>query len=326
LGCALYFSPQYVFCGGGYPLFIVSWHNPRHNEVVRDIAVPDVRPFANNVQPAGGPEHERHSQRVSTNPGGPQVFEVNVLGPLLVSHNGVNYSLPGVKLSCILAALALRANQPVHRDELVNELALERSKNAANAVQAHVARLRRWLNDTCQARNVLVTSGHCYQLELPPVRVDAHRFVELVELCWANEDEPRAVASSMERALGLWRGDALSDVGDGPLVRSAVDSLHRLRLSAQDTLLDARLAMGDELRVILQASKFIAVDPLRERSWEQLMAALHRSGRHAEAVETFHRVRRVLANELGIEPGPKLCAQFQEVLSHRAPEPLTASA
>lgn len=256
------------------------------------------------------------------------MFEVNLLGPLLVSHNGVNYSLPGVKLSCILAALALRANQPVHRDELVNELALERSKNAANAVQAHVARLRRWLNDTCQARNALITSGHCYQLELPQVRVDAHRFMELVELSWANDDgtKPQAVAFTMEQALGLWRGDALSDVGDGPLVRTAVDSLHRLRLSAQDTLLDARLAMGDELRVILQASKFIASDPLRERSWEQLMAALHRSGRHAEAVETFHRVRRVLANELGIEPGPKLCAQFQEVLSHRAPAPLTASA
>ena len=253
--------------------------------------------------------------------------QLRLLGPLHVRHAGKDHAPPGLKLKAILGALALRPQRLVHREQLIEELSLTNSKNSANALQAHITRLRRWLAFTCQEPDLVVTVGQGYQLTMAPLHIDAHEFVCLAEEGWAmSPDQPERVVSKMEHALMLWRGPPLTDAGDGPIARNAADWLNQVRLGVQESLLDARLAMGDERRVVLQATSFIATDPLRERLWEQLLTALHLSGEHAEAVHAFHRLRELLADELGVEPGHRLRSQLQDVLAGRPPRSYASAA
>jgi DNA-binding SARP family transcriptional activator len=255
------------------------------------------------------------------------MIQLRLLGPLSVRYAAKDQVPPGTKLKAILAALALRPQRLVHREQLIEELALADSKNAVNALQAHVTRLRRWLAYACQEPDLVVTIGQSYQLNMSPAQVDAHEFVRLAEQGWAMPlDQPEGVVSTMEHALMLWRGFPLTDAGDGPIARSAADWLNQVRLGVQESLLDARLAMGDERRVVLQATGFIATDPLRERLWEQLLMALHLSGQHAEAIHAFHRLRELLADELGVEPGHRVRSQLQDVLAGRPPRTFASSA
>jgi DNA-binding SARP family transcriptional activator len=255
------------------------------------------------------------------------MIQLQLLGPLNVRHAAREYAPPGLKLKAILGVLALRSQRLVPREQLIEELSLTNSKNSANALQAHVTRLRRWLAHTCKEPDLVVTVGQSYQLDVAPLQVDAHEFVRLAEEGWAMPpDQPERVVSTMEHALMLWRGLPLADAGDGPIARNAADWLNQVRLGVQESLLDARLAMGDERRVILQATSFIATDPLRERLWEQLFMALHRAGEHAEAIHAFHRLRELLADELGVEPGHRLRSQLQDVLAGRPPRTSTSSA
>src|SRR5262245_33434159 len=202
--------------------------------------------------------------------------EIGILGPLRSKIEGNEVVLPGAKLRSIMAILAYRAGDTVASDVLVEELGLDQtSTNAANALQAHVSRLRRWLCMHNSAPNLLETTNSGYRLNLDRTQVDAHLFVGNAEQALAlTPAAPSVVATMLEDALRLWRGDALLDVIDSPLVAAIADELRFLRATAREVLLTAWLALGNDHKVIVNARTFVADDPLNERLWESQIISL----------------------------------------------------
>lgn len=246
------------------------------------------------------------------------MLDVNVLGPLVVRSRTHAQRPSGAKLRAILAVLALSPGDVVLRDQLVDELGLaESSQNATNTLQAHIVRLRNWLHLHFDARHLLVTCESGYLLDLAPGRVDASRFVRAVDDARSRHPgDPGALAGALAAALACWRGPALADVGDGAICRLATHTLHELRVTAQEDLVDLQMASGEERAAIAELEQLIAQNPLREGLWEQLMLALYRCGRHAEAIQRYHRIRRLLDEELGLQPGPGLQRRLTQILNH----------
>lgn len=241
------------------------------------------------------------------------VAGICILGPLRAELGNTEVILSGAKLRSILAVLALRADREVRRDELIEELGLMRTTgDAINAVHAHIARLRRWLQSHGGGPDLLETVDSGYRLNLDRDAVDAHRFVGLVERALSlAPGTPSVVATILEDALSLWRGDALHDALEGPLAADAADELHRWRAAARETLIDAWLSLDHNQKVVLNARKFITEDPLNESTRARHIVALQRMGRHAEAFEAYSSAERVLRQELGIRPGDELRAAFR---------------
>jgi len=244
-----------------------------------------------------------------------EMLNIDVLGGVCIRDKSARHAVPGAKLRTILALLAMADGQLVHRDELLEELQL---KNV-NAIHAHITRLRKWLHATCEAAEVLITDGDGYRLNVSTAQVDALRFIDLVESVWkSNPSSPTKQIEILEEAFSLWQGSSLfTDVNDGERVRSASSMLQQLRFEAQETLVAALAEAEDYRRVIVCASRFLSENPLRECLWEQLMNALYAEGRYAEVVDSYHRVSRILADQLGIDPSPRLEAQFNRVLGGR---------
>jgi SARP family transcriptional regulator, regulator of embCAB operon len=247
--------------------------------------------------------------------------EIDVLGPLRPRFGNVEAALNGAKVRSMLALLALRAETEVRRDELIEELDLmQTTGDAINALHAHVARLRRWLQRNGGKADLLETVSSGYRLNLDRSAVDAHRFVDLVERALSLAPAtPSVVATILEDALVLWRGDALLDALDGPLVAAAADELHRWRAAARETLIDAWAALDHNQKVVLNARRFIAEDPLNESMRARHILALRRLGRYAEAVEAYNDAVRVLREELGVEPGAELRAAAFDGADSSAP-------
>lgn len=240
--------------------------------------------------------------------------DLAILGPLRLKVGNVETAPSGAKLRSILVVLAMRADNGVRRDELIDELDLIRTTgHAINALHAHIARLRRWLG-LHGGSHLLETDHSGYRLGLERHAIDAHRFVEQVERALKLAPAtPSVVATMLEDALALWRGDALIDALDGPMAAAAAAELHRLRDAARETLLDAWISIDHNQKVILNARKFIAEDPLNEPIRTRHIVALQRMGRYAEAVESYKSAERVLNEELGIEPGYELRAAAAEM-------------
>lgn len=256
------------------------------------------------------------------------MLEIGILGPLRVKAGGAEYIPAGTKLCTILAVLALRPSESVRRDELIEELGLDQStRDAVNTLHVHIGRLRAWLGDHFDAREVLVTRGCNYLLDVDPHQIDAHRFTSAVEGVWSSslEGNPATVFGTLRPALALWRGLALSGVGDGLICQLAARVLAASRASAYEMLIDSLLATGQEYQAIQDLESLIGQHPYRERLWEQLMIALYQCGRPVEAVQTYHQFRRKLASELGLEPSPALRDRLQAILNHapsnHAPSP-----
>ena len=240
--------------------------------------------------------------------------EIGILGPLRSTIAGSEVVLPGTKLRSILAVLAFRTGDAVAGDVLVEELGLDRtSTNAAKAQQAHMSRLRRWLCTYNCAPDLLETTNSGYRLNLDRSQVDAHLFVDQAEQALALAPAaPSVVARMLEDALKLWRGDALVDVIDGPLVAAIAEELKFLRATAREVLLEAWLELGNYHKVIVNARAYVADDPLNERLWESQIVSLRKLGRHAQAVDCYNRARKVLSDELGVQPGDRLRAAVGE--------------
>ncbi len=247
------------------------------------------------------------------------VADIGILGPLRITFANDEHVLSGAKLRSILAILAYRAGDEVRRDELIEELDLVRTtNNAVNALHAHVVRLRRWLQPHGARRGLLKTVNSGYRLNLDRSGVDAHRFADLVRRALnLAPGTPSVVATILEEALALWRGDALQDTLDGPLVAAAADELHQLRSAARETLIDAWVSLGHNQKVALNARRFMADDPLNESIRTRHVVALRRMGRHAEAIESYKTAERTLHRELGVAPGRELRAAAADIV--RAP-------
>jgi YVTN family beta-propeller protein len=239
-------------------------------------------------------------------------MDFRVLGPLEVAEDGRTVPLGGAGQRTLLAALLVHANETVSVSRLTDALWAGRPpETATKIVQLYVSQLRKAIG----AERLLTRPGG-YLLELGPGELDAARFERLVEE--ARLAEPAAAAGLLREALGLWNGRAFADLDDAPLVREEAARLEELRVSVLEERIEADLALGRQASLIAELSSLVREHPLRERLHGQLMLALYRSGRQAEALEAYRRARAAFVDELGLEPSPLLQRLEQAILQHDA--------
>jgi predicted ATPase/DNA-binding SARP family transcriptional activator len=230
-------------------------------------------------------------------------MEFRVLGPVEVVGDGAAIALGGPKQRALLAELLLSRGAAVPRERLVDALWGERPPASAHSsLQVYVHGLRRAVG-----ADRVETRGGAYRVCVEPDELDLLRFERLLAhgRRALAEGAPAEADEALEAALGLWRGEALGDLGDSP-VRAAASALEELRRQALELRIDARLALGEHDEVIGLLEGLIAGEPYRERLREQLITALYRSGRQRDALAAYQDARRLLADDLGVEPGPAL--------------------
>ncbi|MGA2925788.1 MAG: BTAD domain-containing putative transcriptional regulator [Solirubrobacteraceae bacterium] len=240
-----------------------------------------------------------------------------VLGPLEASWDGKPVRLGGDRQRALLALLLLHANQLVTMEQLVEQLfGADASDGAANAVHVAISRLRRVLH--CGDGAVLQTRPGGYLLALDVAQLDATLFERLLDegrelFCGGD---PAAAAARLREALALWRGSPLADVPPLEIVAPEIRRLAELRVLALIERIDADLALGRDAELIPEIERLVASEPLRERPRAQLMLALYRSGRQAEALDVYRDASAALRDELGLEPGRALQQLERMVLQH----------
>lgn len=246
------------------------------------------------------------------------MLDFRILGPLEVRDGDDAVHLGGAKQRGVLAILLLRANEVVSGDRLIHELWGDSPpEDAATALQAHVSRLRKALPE---GPSILVTQPPGYVVRIEPEQLDRERFEAGVREgrgALEEGDAPRA-AAHLRTALELWRGPPLADLGDEPFVREATAQLEDAWLDALGSRVDADLALGRQAELVPELGALVRAHPLREGFREQLMLALYRTGRQAEALDVYADARRQLNDELGLEPGPALQRLQKQILAHDA--------
>jgi DNA-binding SARP family transcriptional activator/basic membrane lipoprotein Med (substrate-binding protein (PBP1-ABC) superfamily) len=233
---------------------------------------------------------------------GANAVQLRILGPLEASIGGEAVTLGGAKQRAVLAALLLRAGEVVSVERLVEEVwGDEPPPSAAHTLESYVSRLRQLFNG--HGPRVL-RRGSGYLLELAGAELDARTFVELYEqgcLAASEEDHERVVRLTAA-ALAVWRGPALADVALASAGRAEAERLEELRLRTHEVRFDAQLALGRHEHVIGELQPLVGQNPYRERFVAQLMLALYRSGRHADALSVYERLRASLDEDLGLQP------------------------
>ena len=242
----------------------------------------------------------------------PSSLEIRLLGPFQVFVSGRPAEVTGPRRHALLALLALRGGRMVPVEVLVDALwGAEVPAAPRNAVQHHVSRLRAALGAESIAA---APDGYA----LAAATVDALRFEELLARARSarRAGDAGQAAELVASALALWRGWPLQGLPDSPWVGAEAARLEALRTDALEEQFDAALALGEHTEVVGRIRQVLEEHPFRERLWGQLMLALYRDGRQAEALEAFGQARRVLAEQLGIEPGPGLQRLQAAILAH----------
>lgn len=236
--------------------------------------------------------------------------EFGVLGPLRVAVEGEDVDLDQPMLRRLLALLLCDANSPVSAEALAD--ALWETKPPASArktLQLYVHRLRKKLRDPAR-----ITHGPAgYRLVVEPGELDADELRRLVADAHATVDPGRR-AALLRDALALWRGIPLADLVDVPAVLTMSDALTDRWLALLGERVDVDLELGRHDDLVAELTEVVARHPLHERFRAQLMLALYRCGRQADALATYHQTREALSDELGVDPSDALCARYQEVL------------
>ncbi len=237
-------------------------------------------------------------------------MQFQMLGSIEVREDDRRISLGGPKQRLVLAHLLLRANQVVPADTLIEEIWGDEPPDAVrSALQAYVSRLRKALGP-----GRLEGRPPGYVLHAEPDEVDAVRFEALVRRARERVGrDANAAAALLDEALALWKGPPLAGLADEPSLRPEVARLEELRLVAAEDRIDAALALGRHPD-IGELERLVGQNPLRERFWGQLILALYRAGRQAEALKAFRRARDLLSEELGIDPSPELQRLHEQVL------------
>jgi DNA-binding SARP family transcriptional activator len=251
-------------------------------------------------------------------------MEFRVLGPLEVVEAGQPIDLGGPRQRALLAILLTRANQVVSRDALIDALFGEEPREAArDLLQVYVSRLRKALEPGRERRSggsIVITRAPGYLVRLEPSQLDLQRFEQLAEegrSALAGGDA-EAAAERLREALALWRGPALADFAFEEFAAVEAARLDELRLAVLEDRIEADLARSLHATLIAELQGLVAQHPLRERTRGQLMLALYRSGRQAEALEVYQDGRRLLADELGLEPAGSLRELERAMLRHDA--------
>jgi DNA-binding SARP family transcriptional activator/ABC-type branched-subunit amino acid transport system substrate-binding protein/streptogramin lyase len=237
-------------------------------------------------------------------------MEFRILGPFEVESDGGLLPVGRRQPRALLAVLLLDANRVVSRDRLVEALWGEAPpERAVDALQVYVSQLRRSLG-----RDLIVTRPPGYMIHIEEGQLDLERFDLLVSE--ARRQDAVAAATGLREALSLWRGPPLADLPDTPLLEGERRRLEELRLGALEARTDADLARGEHAALVPELEMLVREHPLRERFRGQLMLSLYRSGRQAEALEVFAQGRRLLADELGLEPSEALKHLQKAILDH----------
>ncbi|WP_328467413.1 AfsR/SARP family transcriptional regulator [Streptomyces sp. NBC_00448] len=230
------------------------------------------------------------------------------------SEDGTVLPLGGAKVRTVLTVLAAHANRPVPPESLIAEVwTQDPPADAAGALQALVARLRKALG-----RDAVASEPGGYRLNTPRESVDLFAFEALLRAGEADlrGGRPDSAARTLDRALGLWRGPALSDLPDRDAAAARTDAL---RLAALRSKFEAELARGQTAAVLPALREAVAAHPLDEPFHAQLIRALRATGSSADALMAYEEARTVLADTLGADPGPELRALHAELLE--SPEP-----
>jgi DNA-binding SARP family transcriptional activator/class 3 adenylate cyclase len=243
--------------------------------------------------------------------------QVRLLGPVGASRDGADLRIGATKQRMVLATLALRVGETVSADVLIDVLWGERPPPTAHkALQVNISQLRKILDTGRGERNVIQTTPGGYRLDLAPDALDLTRFEQLWER--ARQDLAAAghdVVETLRQALSLWRGDALSDLRYEQAFEADAARLEEMRLAAREDLIDAQLAAGEHAHLVSELERLVAAHPLRERLRGQLMLALYRSGRQADALSAFRAARDALIDQLGIDPSPALTELERRILN-----------
>jgi DNA-binding SARP family transcriptional activator/ABC-type branched-subunit amino acid transport system substrate-binding protein len=242
-------------------------------------------------------------------------MEFRILGPLQVREAGREVALGGGKQRALLALLLLNPNEVLSSDRLIDALWGEAPPpTAAKMLHNYVSQLRRALGSNGPAA-ALETHGNGYLLRLDRGERDVDRFEELLSRGRAlATDDPKAAADLLREALDLWRGQPLADFTFEDFAREEIARLEELRLSALEERIEADLALGRHADLVAELTRLVEEHPLRERLRAELMLALYRCGRQAEALEVYQDARRTLLEERGLEPGAALRELEAEIL------------
>ncbi|MGM1060563.1 BTAD domain-containing putative transcriptional regulator [Saccharothrix sp. Mg75] len=240
--------------------------------------------------------------------------EFGVLGPLLVRRDGRPVPITAAKHRIVLATLLLGANRSVPAGDLIRRVWGESPPDrAGQTLPVYVMRLRRALGDP----QLIRTTPTGYRIDLPPGALDLHRFEE-----WSARGAELAAAGDLtasctayEDALGCWRGAPLADVPSGALHEAEAPNLAEQRLRVTSELVDVKLRLGRCDEVIPDLRRLTAQHPLRERFWSQLMVALYRVDRQADALDAYRQASTALARELGVDPSDSLRAVHHAILT-----------
>lgn len=243
-----------------------------------------------------------------------------ILGPLEVLDGDEPVDIGPRQQRALLALLVANMNRVVSTEHILEDLWPKDPLGKEKTLWVYISRLRTALEPNRGANaksSVLVTRDHGYQLVVGPDRVDSCRFEEAAARGRALvRDEPGTAADLLGNALALWRGSAYQDFEYDEFTRDETERLEEARLLATEDLFDAKLRIGQHREVVGDLEKMVRNHPLRERPIGLLMLALYRSGRQADALRAFQSYRRILGEELGLDPSAELSRIEEQVLLH----------
>jgi DNA-binding SARP family transcriptional activator len=244
-------------------------------------------------------------------------MEYRILGPLEVAEDDREVGLGRGRQRSLLAVLLLHANEVVPTERLVDELWGEAPPpTASKTVQVYISQLRKSLRNGAR-EDPLLTRGSGYVLRVEPGALDLHRFERALAdgRRALDADAPDEAAETLRDGLALWRGPPLADFTYEPFAQAEITRLEELHLAAVEERIEADLELGRHAEIVGELEALVAEHPLREGLRRQLMLALYRCDRQAEALETYRRGRHLLIEELGIEPSSSLRELHEQILA-----------
>jgi TolB-like protein/DNA-binding SARP family transcriptional activator len=243
-------------------------------------------------------------------------LEFRMLGPVEVVSGDRKFDLDSPKERALLLLFLLHPGRVLSVDRILSDLWPERPPGSgARTVRYHISKIREAIGDA--SKDILVTASSGYALDVTPDQVDAYRFERLVDDArTVLQEQPDRASRLLRDALSLWRGDALSDVDGYPFATPEIRRLENLRMDALEERIQADLVCGRHGEVVGELQKLTEIHPMRERLFGQLMLAQYRLGRQADALRTCQRLRRTLAEELGVDAGRDIDQLEERILVH----------
>ncbi len=248
-------------------------------------------------------------------------MEFQVLGPLeVLDENGTRIDVGPKQQRALLALLLLNANRVVATERIIETLWPDEPQGKEKTLWVYVSRLRNALEPGREANTkstLLATRDHGYSLNIESAQIDSFRFESTAAEAGSRVRlDPKRALDGLDSALSLWRGDAYEDFTYDDFAQAEINRLEQSHVVATEDRIDAAIRLGHHREVLGELEGLVAASPLRERPVELLMVALYRSGRQADALRAYQRHRRLVGEELGIEPSPELRRIEEQVLLH----------